>query len=942
MTLLETYTDFHRGSEWRKWDLHIHTKGTMKEDRFKATIFEEFCIDMFKRALANDIAVIGVTDYFSIENYKKVKEIQKIIINSEELENNIENPFTNKEKGKIRKILLIPNMEMRLRTQAQRSLINIHCLFNPDFINNNFDNYFLSEIKYSEENLTRQGLINLGKRREEKSELITDDAAYKKGIEKFTIDYEDFKDVFQRNEVRENCITIIADGSNDGNSGLKEFPDLRMEHLKTFDALFTSTPSSINFYLGKGKRTEEEITAEYGSLKACFHGSDAHTEDDLFQPALDRYCWIKADPTFEGLKQVIHEPENRVKIQELSPDNKANHNIIDRIEIDNESIANKAIYFNPDLNVIIGGRSSGKSALLAGLAHHLGCSNEISNDDYKSYIQNDFSKGFSLYFKGSDKAYQKDENAQERIEYFPQNRFSELAKDQDAFDALVKSIVKDEPIYDHVEKYNEEISNLSTQIREALEKCWRLNSEIVDIQDSLNKKPSTEDLEKQEKEFNTKYSKLNAEPISDEERKLYEAKTTTKDDLIKHLKQIESYSRLSESLQQEPIIDISALKEKINRTDFHKLEIKEFLDKELSELESNFKEGWKKVLNDFEEKREEAISETKNHISDIDTNNEYQSIKERLSTNSEAEKIIKEIGNIKKKVSEIKEEEESLKNKQNFLKSEQRKVIQSFYKFSSKTKDLVEKISLTPGSPTGQDSLKITTKMAYNYNQYIQDLVIDKCDQRKLNSRINCEIENELSNDKIHKKIKDIIKVLLRKPDVLRSSVGLQDFLYSILTRSWFSFNYNVEYEGDSFHEMSEGKKSFVILKLILEFSDKKVPLLIDQPEDDLDNRAIFTELVAYLKTKKLDRQIILVTHNANIVVNADSELVIVANQHGNNSPNTDEKQFEYVQGSIEHSFPEKDEESRVLHSQGIREHICEIMEGGIEAFKRREKRYNI
>jgi len=50
---------------------------------------------------------------------------------------------------------------------------------------------------------------------------------------------------------------------------------------------------------------------------------------------------------------------------------------------------------------------------------------------------------------------------------------------------------------------------------------------------------------------------------------------------------------------------------------------------------------------------------------------------------------------------------------------------------------------------------------------------------------------------------------------------------------------------------MSDGKKAFVILKLLLEFSHKECPILIDQPEDSLDNRAIYNELVAYLKQKR-------------------------------------------------------------------------------------------
>lgn len=132
------------------------------------------------------------------------------------------------------------------------------------------------------------------------------------------------------------------------------------------------------------------------------------------------------------------------------------------------------------------------------------------------------------------------------------------------------------------------------------------------------------------------------------------------------------------------------------------------------------------------------------------------------------------------------------------------------------------------------------------------------------------------------------------------------------------------------------------MLKMLLEFSKKSCPILIDQPEDDLDNRAIYTELVTYLKDKKKERQIILVTHNPNVVIATDSELVIVANQHGIKNKNPDNKKFAYISGPIENRKEKDKSNSFTLESQGIREHICEILEGGIEAFRKREKRYFI
>ena len=146
--------------------------------------------------------------------------------------------------------------------------------------------------------------------------------------------------------------------------------------------------------------------------------------------------------------------------------------------------------------------------------------------------------------------------------------------------------------------------------------------------------------------------------------------------------------------------------------------------------------------------------------------------------------------------------------------------------------------------------------------------------------------------------------------------------------------------DNDDFEKMSPGKKALVLLKLLIGLANSDCPMLIDQPEDDLDNRSIFDDLVKYIKTKKSERQIIVVTHNANIVVGADSEEIIVANQHGQNTPNKDSK-FEYISGSIENSWRNKGE-SFVLLSQGIKEHICDVLEGGEKAFEKRKNKYFI
>ncbi len=128
---------------------------------------------------------------------------------------------------------------------------------------------------------------------------------------------------------------------------------------------------------------------------------------------------------------------------------------------------------------------------------------------------------------------------------------------------------------------------------------------------------------------------------------------------------------------------------------------------------------------------------------------------------------------------------------------------------------------------------------------------------------------------------------------------------------------------------------------MILGEAEERWTLLIDQPEDDLDSRSIYSDIVRYLVEQKKERQIILVTHNANLVVGADAESVIVANRHGDDRKNRDGRTFDYLTGSLEHSR-KRQASSFELERMGIREHAVEILDGGKEAFQKRRDKYKI
>lgn len=139
--------------------------------------------------------------------------------------------------------------------------------------------------------------------------------------------------------------------------------------------------------------------------------------------------------------------------------------------------------------------------------------------------------------------------------------------------------------------------------------------------------------------------------------------------------------------------------------------------------------------------------------------------------------------------------------------------------------------------------------------------------------------------------------------------------------------SYGLQYEGLDIEQLSPGTRGIVLLLLYLSIDvDDELPLIIDQPEENLDPKSIFQELVGRFKEAKTRRQIIIVTHNANLVVNTDADQVIVASR-GEHKPKS-LPNMSYVSGGLEN--PE------------IRAAVCDILEGGEQAFAERAQRLRV
>ncbi len=136
--------------------------------------------------------------------------------------------------------------------------------------------------------------------------------------------------------------------------------------------------------------------------------------------------------------------------------------------------------------------------------------------------------------------------------------------------------------------------------------------------------------------------------------------------------------------------------------------------------------------------------------------------------------------------------------------------------------------------------------------------------------------------------------------------------------KDYISIIPTLKYQGKDLNKISTGQKGTVYLKMKLATEAFSKPIIFDQPEDDLDNEFIMNNLIGLFKELKKYRQLIIITHNANLVVNSDAEQIIIANN--------DDGALSYVSGSLENKV--------------INKKICDILEGGETAFTKRKDKY--
>jgi len=681
----------------------------------------------------------------------------------------------------------------------------------------------------------------------------------------------------------------------------------------------------------------------------------------------NHYTWIKMDkiPTLEGLRQAFLSPEFRIKNEFESPNKPyTTPNVwIKSISIFNTTITNNStplkLHFNPQLNTIIGGRGSGKSSVLRFIR---GVFNRIIDLEGLGDILKDHQEFYRIETGRPKKGALNDETVIE-IEIVRDNTLHNITASKIKNSAVQEikierfeeqtsawEVITDEGYVDFLEfeQYSQkqiyeiaqEPNALRERIDKAIEDVEKIKSERELIKNKFFEKSAgirTIDqllagkgkIETRIKDLDTSIKKLQQSGIA---TLLTEKEKYSKEEVIinRFKNDIEAKETLLSSFIQDfKITDIEFLDLKDTHSDALKLISKTAIDSLTSIKTELCKQNkvLKKVKEDFELLVNNSIWKT-----DYDKNTTDFSAK-KLELEEDG---INDIENFEKLTQEKIELEEEIENI--YLETQSRDSdiaekarLQEEYVTKSKeitakrndfvtrtVKDNKVKISIKPFRNKADFELKLRNILQKEDTFHGDiDKLSDLCFQGIVERKIK-DFRNVFSKIRNDEDIGDIVSGHF--VNLVKSLSDSQiDEIELFLPEDEIEIQYkpNLSSPFKSLSTASAGQKTTAILTFILSYG--KVPLILDQPEDDLDNRLVYELIVDRLKKAKESRQLIIVTHNANIPVNGDAEYII--------SMDTESQKLKILnEGTVEQT--------------AIKKEICDVMEGSEQAFNMRSKRY--
>ncbi len=959
--------NIQRGSLWRKWDLHIHTpasikhwKGTKRYSDMTSSDKDEVNQKIIESMNQSDVAVFCIMDYWTFDGYLEIKA------------------YLDRNPSVKCNATILPGIELRVDAPSKKRL-NIHAILSNQLSRQQISD-FKNELRLLESNrpLSYEALrefakgLDAGKARHygyKNPAELEDEQLTELGFDTAEVTRESLQNAIKLLPGN-SCLIMLPYDTHGGAEELywQEHPPADNFFMRIADLFETRSQSNIDLCLGirtpqNAKHIDDFLTTIGGKPKPVVSGSDAHSIKDYGKFPQGKITWIKADPTFQGLRQTLISPSQRTFVG-LNPPN------IDRV------ISNKTKYlrkltikrtstsvnddgvwfddleieFNHGLVAIIGNKGMGKSALadILGLLGNSERGEHFSFLSREKFVGKDRSKSkarnFSacLYWESgfTEKKSLEEQvsiESSELVRYVPQNFFEKICNETELREGGEFSQELEKIIFSHVEDFKkqgcltlqelihqqtEEINRTVDTLKAELSK---INRDIEDAEIKL----TTEHRQSIEREIHRKDEELKAisgkPPV--EVKKPSSIQDTS--DQIERLKtqksQVESEiadTKIKQKECENKLRALARLEESINgferqyanwlKNASDELKLLVIKPEQLLSVSVHYTEilGDKKQrlkaeenqLFQFRERKqqeEENLNKQEKHIqSELDeAAQEYERYKTELT---EWEVNIKRIETERQElVNRIRYLETTLPINHKKLQSEREEIVTKIFSQKKKlaeiyeslykpVRDVIETHSLVKSKYklNFEVAIDVTSTFFNNFFDMVKQNVTGtyygkESGKRKLEEKLEGRQFHQY--DDISSFLQDVIFSLenneqssistkVEMKSQLKKSVSeFYDFLFGL---DYLKPRYSLKLDSKELPQLSPGERGILLLIFYLLIDKDDCPLIIDQPEENLDNQSVYELLVPCVEEAKMQRQIFMVTHNPNLAVVCDADQV--------------------------------------------------------------------
>jgi ABC-type lipoprotein export system ATPase subunit len=825
-----------------------------------------------------------------------------------------------------------------------------------------------------------------------------------------------------------SCLIILPYDTSDGIAGLdwKQHPSADQYFMQLADIFETRSQANIDLFLGRRTDANKSFIDNFiktmgGKPKPVISGSDAHKLSDYGNFPNNRITWIKADPTFEGLRKVLIEPEGRIYIgeepEQLIALETRSTKYISSIAIRkatgsnlNEHWFDCDIPVNPGLVAIIGNKGNGKSAL----GETIGLLGKTANSKHFSFLstqrfrQSKHNKAshFQAHLKWASGHNESamlhedpDPNAYELIKYIPQSYLESLCNElgsgeEGEFDKELRSVIfthvpeSDRLGHTSLESLIEyQTAQATAKIRILQEELAAVISRIVllEHQGAVEYKTRIQGLLKAKNEelssLDSNAPSLVEKPSEDENtiqksQDLSRRLAQMKNDLERSneklatchrefsgvklrvascnllLAKIDNFQRQVDAflvdigadlqllnLTQDDVIKLELSKQPVNTKRSSLLDDQSRLAKDLdSEEAGSIAFEAQRLSIELKAIQEELDAPRRAYEEYLECHKKWQQSRMQIIGDKASPDSIEYLKEELQKIDAIPAE---LKTERLRAIEKSKEIFQEKLLLCNTCTDLHAPVQrFIDASSIASDQLQLRFDVQISdvgfldtfftiVSQGVKGTYCGTEDGRKRLHSLLTESDWS-SREEVGQFLQKLIDSLLtdkrdNKPtkvnDIIRkgqTSRALYEFIFGL---DYLRPRYSIGVSGKGLKELSPGERGALLLVFYLLVDQSVCPIVIDQPEENLDNQTIYKLLVPCIKQAKKRRQIILITHNPNLAVVCDAEQIIACSidkQGGN--------RITYTSGAIE--------------NPRINQFILDILEGTRPAFENRGSKY--